>query len=646
MPTIHVLDEKTINKIAAGEVVERPASAIKEMVENAIDAGSTSIEVAINEGGVAYMRVTDNGVGMSEEDARLAILRHATSKIREVEDLFDIASLGFRGEALASIASVSRFELTTRKKDEELGVKVSVEGGHFIDCMLCGANLGTTVEVRDLFYNTPARKKFLKTARTESSRIQDIIGKLAISNLHIAFKLIVDDRVSLVTPGNGNIFDCLGALHGFKITDDLFPVSYESEGIFIEGAISKPSLLKSSRLWQTTIVNNRVITDKTITKAIDNAYHALLPKTGFPLVVLNIIVPSEAVDINVHPRKSEVKFADDKPIFKAVYHAVLQALENTSGDANRIATDIIHDRGAVALAPLEEQLGYISKESKVQRSYEGKRISLKVENPNNLPKREDTQAFVDTLQSGQYKVERPKTYVQEQLVSNEGTFVPKSYTEEDKARLSNLYHKEEEADIEQIMSFNDKPIDKLIPLGQVASCYIIAKKGEDLYIIDQHAAHERVRYDKLCKSTEDIPLQALLIPLFYEATDEEIDVALENEALLMRLGFGVMQGGPSQLKITEIPADLVETKAIDVLQHIFTYLLENQEPTNAQLRHTMLAYASCRGAIKAGHTLNTYQMTVLMDDLFHTDKPYVCPHGRPTIVRFTPNELGKLFNRD
>ena len=328
MATIHVLDETTINKIAAGEVVERPASVIKELIENSIDASATNIEVEIGDGGVAYMRITDNGIGMTEEDARLAILRHATSKIQHVEDLFDIASLGFRGEALASIASVSHFSLTTRKADSDLGTRITVDGGTFTDCIPYGAAPGTTIEIRDLFYNTPARRKFLKTERTESSKIQDIVGKLALSNPHISFKLIIDDRVAIITPGNGNIGDTVAALYGYKTKDDIFSVAYESDSIYIDGVVSKPTLLKSTRIWQTIIVNNRVISDKTIMKAIDNAYHALLPKNGHPLVVLNITVPAEMVDINVHPRKSEVKFSDDKIIFKAVYHGILNALNN------------------------------------------------------------------------------------------------------------------------------------------------------------------------------------------------------------------------------------------------------------------------------------------------------------------------------
>lgn len=718
MAHIHVLDEATINKIAAGEVVERPASVIKELLENAVDAGATSIDVEIAEGGVAYMRVTDNGIGMTEEDARLAVLRHATSKIASVDDLFAIASLGFRGEALASIASVSHFSLTTRTADNEMGTRITIDGGHDMECMPYGAQPGTTIEVRDLFYNTPARRKFLKTERTETAKIQDMVGKLALSNPHIAFKLVSNDKVSLITPGSGDITDTIAALYGYKVKEDLFPVAYEIEGVRVDGVVSKPTLLKSSRIWQTVIVNNRVIGDKAINKAIDNAYHALLPKGGYPLVVLSIVVPPEVVDINVHPRKSEVKFSDDKPIFKAVYHGVLQALEHPlrqveSGRLHQetesvIATDIRYEkvfegRRNLSLRPDEGDLS-TGADSKllgnVGAGYEHDRIesthngtafthneTVSVDDDskstNGIGKaawerrREKTNELVEKIRSGEYVPQRPVRYEQEQL--GDDSFVtnaqPSTYTPAEIQQFSSLqeayrqdgfYGEEQRRERENDTASSAAVADSgtgataaapdglpqrviansgLVPLGQVADCYIVAKKGSDLYIIDQHAAHERIRYDKLCKSAAAIPMQELLIPLMFDATDEEQTLVEEQAEAFADLGFAVALGGPTQIRVDGVPSDLVENKAIDVLRHTFTYMLDGEMPTKAQLRHEMLAYASCRGAIKAGHSLNMYQISVLIEDLFATDKPYVCPHGRPTIIRFTPDELGKLFKR-
>lgn len=671
MPTIHVLDETTINQIAAGEVVERPASVIKELVENAIDAGATSIEVEIAEGGIEYMRITDNGCGMSEVDARLAVLRHATSKIRSADDLYDIASLGFRGEAIASIASVSKFTLRTRQETDTMGTRIYIEGGHMVDCDPCGTSVGTSIEVKDLFYNTPARRKFLKSTRTEANKIQDMIGKLALSHTHIAFKCIVDTRVTIMTPGNGNMVDTIAALYGFKVSEDVFPIAYEAEGIYVEGVVSKPTVLKSSRQWQTTIVNQRVISDKAIYKAIDTAYHALLPKGGYPLVVLQIVVPPGTVDINVHPRKSEVKFSDDKPVFKAVYNSILQALEHpthhtTSQQEETIATAIDYDK-----------------------VFTGRSQGFTV-------MREKTEALVDTIRQKGYTAPQRTVYEQgnfnETLDVNEN-FVPKSYTQEDKDRfrairesrpnlvpssvepymphtgnesvsrylsaaqgLSDDSHTgdalgiDSSYDADHGNSYNtnaSKTVANcgLLPMGQVASCYILAKKGDDLYIIDQHAAHERVRYDKLCKSSESIPMQELLMPMHMDVSEEELTLAEEQRDALLDLGFQVDQGGPTSLRIDGHPVDIIESKVPEILQYVFSYMHDHQSPSAAQLRHEMLAYASCRGAIKAGHNLNLVQIDALLNDLFTTDKPYVCPHGRPTIIKFTPDELGKLFLR-
>lgn len=675
MATIHVLDETTINKIAAGEVVERPASVIKELIENSIDASATNIEVEIGDGGVAYMRITDNGIGMTEEDARLAILRHATSKIQQVEDLFDIASLGFRGEALASIASVSHFSLTTRKADSDLGTRITVDGGTFTDCIPYGAAPGTTIEIKDLFYNTPARRKFLKTERTESSKIQDIVGKLALSNPHISFKLIVDDRVSIITPGNGNIGDIVAALYGYKTKDDIFTVAYESDSIYIDGVVSKPTLLKSTRIWQTIIVNNRVISDKTIMKAIDNAYHALLPKNGHPLVVLNITVPAGMVDINVHPRKSEVKFSDDKIIFKAVYHGILNALNNPLHER--------YERESSAYMGISESLSKKSSNthntvinqgdentnmSHGNSTYDSYRTPPIVHDDMQSAEhiatavdydkvfggrrtkgyevmRGETTQFVESLKTKGFTPPPPKaTYEQSSFTDESFDAVPTeytSYTKEDVEKFKSLAQdiREENTEARTIQNSG------FLPMGQVASCYILAKKGDDLYIIDQHAAHERVRYDKLCKSFESIPMQSILVPQYCEATDDEMNLVEEERATLLDLGFDVELGGPTKIKLVGAPVDLVESKAFEILQYVFSYLHEHQQPTKAQLRHEMLAYASCRGAIKAGHNLNMYQMTTLIEDLFSTEKPYVCPHGRPTIIKFTPDELGKLFLR-
>lgn len=641
MAQIHVLDEKTINKIAAGEVVERPASVIKELVENSMDAGAHSIEIEIMEGGLSYMRISDDGCGMEEEDVLLSVLRHATSKIRQVEDLYDIASLGFRGEALASISAVSHFSLTTRPAHRELGTRLEVHGGAMEDPIPFGTAVGTTIEVRDLFYNTPARRKFMKTPRTESTRIQDMVGKLALSHPSIAFKLIVDGRVAIITPGTGSLEEAIAALYGFKVAEDIFPIAYEGENIYIEGAVSKPSVIKSNRGWQTMIVNNRVITDKMIFKAIDTAYHALLPKGGYPLVVLNIVVPAEDIDINVHPRKNEVKFGREKDIFAAVYRAILQALEKPES-LERMVTNIHYDTAfGRTKQPFEivkeDSQAFISDQQLQADHMRGAMLGQEGLGSERDTRKDETKSLYKAIQEERFVPQFTPKYEQEVLPMEGAISEPKSYTPEDMQRFREAYLKEEEQP--------SVATSELIPLGQVASCYILAKKGDDLYIIDQHAAHERVRFDTLCASAEAIPSEEMLIPLYLPADEKEMQYIEEEEENLRNLGFTVTLGGPTQMKIEAMPIDLEPNKCEEILRYVFSLFDKGTTPTAAHLRHEMLAYASCRGAIKAGHTLNMHQMGQLIRDLFHTEKPYVCPHGRPTIIRFTPDELGKLFLR-
>ena len=340
MPFIHILDEVTSNQIAAGEVVERPVNAVKELIENSIDAGAHHIEVEIADGGMSYIRVTDDGSGMSPEDVRLSVVRHATSKISSVENIYHISSLGFRGEALPSIMSVSRSTITTRRADDAEGIALDVIGGSVGKERSVGAPEGTTVEVRELFYNVPARKKFLKSERTESSRINSMIGKLSLANPDISFRLINNGRNVIETPGNGRLADVISALYGTKTTGEMLQVEGEGEDVLLSGMISKPSLLKSSRQYQTIIINRRVVENPIITKAADNAYHSLLPKNGYPVMILSFTLPPEGLDVNVHPQKREVKFSDEQKIFRLVYHSILQTLTSQTAP-DSIVKDMI-----------------------------------------------------------------------------------------------------------------------------------------------------------------------------------------------------------------------------------------------------------------------------------------------------------------
>lgn len=591
MSFVHVLDDNTINKIAAGEVVERPASVVKELVENAIDAKADRIEVEIMAGGTSFMRVSDNGIGMSREDAEKAILRHATSKIVQVDDLQAIATLGFRGEALPSIASVSRFNLQTRQAGAELGTEIKITGGKTTEIGVAGCNLGTTIRVEDLFFNTPARKKFLKTNNTESGRINEFIIKLAISHPEIAFKLINNNKSSLATPGRGDLKETLQSLYGASVGQSLLPLEFEDEDIKLWGFVSKPSAIHSSRSWQTFIVNGRIIASRAIAKAIDNAYHALIPKSGYPLIALNIEVPQHTIDVNVHPQKTEMKFEDESRIFKAVYKAVLDAVrpKGQVGQLGQLAAQADHVQHHVEKGLQELNFG---------------------QSVMNFPLREEKPAM--TWQEGTIALAQDKSVKSVQSVVDEEEKLPTA---------------------------------GMIPIGQVDDTYIIAQDGDSLYIVDQHAAHERVLFDRFSAQAEHIPSQQLLVHLILDFSTHESQIIEENLELLAGLGFGLEPSGPNQFRLMEVPADVPSSQAEEFIREVLASMEELHRPTAAELRQAVLATTACKAAIKAGFKLNYRQMEILLQELNDTAMPYTCPHGRPTIIKFSSDELAKMFKR-
>lgn len=636
MAVIHVLDEVTANQIAAGEVVERPVNAVKELVENAVDAGASSIEVEIADGGMTYIRVTDDGCGMTEEDAKLSVIRHATSKISSVDNIYHIASLGFRGEALPSIASVSRATITTRRHEDVEGTALEMTGGEITEVKPAGAPAGTTVEVRDLFYNVPARKKFLKSERTESSRINSMVGKLSLANPDIAFRLINNGRTVIETPGNGRLVDVISSLYGTKTAGEMLPVEEEGENIALEGLISKPSLLKSSRQYQTIIINRRVVESAVVSKAVDNAYHSLLPKNGYPLMVLSFQVPPESIDVNVHPQKREIKFSDEQTVFRLVYHGVLGTLTSQS-TADTIAREMIHDPGHEVVEEKDFKPGSIRVEDKPLGKPD---IGLSEETRPKTSWGEPAPSYEGRQEkTGSNTVEKRTPAFTPDMEKKE-LFTDRSVFED--------YRKEEprREDLKAEPLFEEeKQEDPVIPLGQVSDCFILCQHGKDLLIIDQHAAHERVRYDHLAERAEGIPVQEILIPYLIHVDIGDVDLLADHKGDIERLGITFEQAGPDVIRITGAPEDLSAAEMERVVGDIVKAYHEKDVPSPETMRHRMMAYAACRGAIKRGDPLNIRQMKELIHDLFHTSRPFVCPHGRPTIVKFTPGELGRLFKR-
>lgn len=610
---IQVLDEQTINKIAAGEVVERPSSVVKELVENAIDAGATEIAIEVTGGGEELIRVSDNGKGMTREDAMLAVMRHATSKIRTAEDLTQVLSLGFRGEALASISAVSKFILMTRQEGDALGTELAMEGGTLLHTEDVGCALGTTISVEDLFFNTPARKKFLKKPQTETTNINHIVTKLSLSHPEIAFKLIANQKMLVSTPGTNKLFDTIGSLYGAKVAAEIVAIDKTEDGVSVRGYLAKPAVLKSNRQWQTFLVNGRIINSRFLAKAIDNAYHSLLPKSGFPMVVLELTMPTEDVDINVHPQKSEVKFADESKLYRLVYHAVTDVLSEVarSGD---IASDVERPR---------------------YEEYMPQTIRRKEEYP--------SLAF-DSVSMPVHTLHTRTASTIPQAVASELPWEK----EEPAVAFQAGYRVAEDVPVYQAVSSEpiaEQTVERFYPMGQVYECYIVAQNENGLFLIDQHAAHERILYDRFAAATDSVPSQQLLIPQIMEFTAEECDIIAENEAIFMNLGFSLDLVGPQTFRLKEMPADVPTDEAEAIIREILMAYRNMHEPSARELRHHGLQIAACRAAIKAGEVLTMRQMQILLHELSETTMPYTCPHGRPCMIRFDVKDLDKMFKR-
>ena len=625
MADVKLLDTNTINKIAAGEVVERPASCVKELVENSIDAGAHRIEIEIQNGGKALIRVTDDGSGMSREDAVLAIKRHATSKLANVNDLQHIATLGFRGEALPTIAAVSKFTLQTRRAQDELGTLIKVDGGKVIDTHEFGCKVGTSIIVADLFFNTPARLKFLKATPTEANKIHDFIIKLALSRPDIAFRFINGNRTALATPGNGKLIDTLSAIYGTELTDSLLTLSSDADDLKLRGYVTKPNVLKSYRGWQTFIINGRVVESRTIAKAVDEAYKSLVPKTGFPLAVVTLDVPQISIDVNVHPQKIEIKFEDEGKIFKAVYHAVRDAVSGTNADDT-------HDLTVVAATPETAHFEQLTLNDELQEVTPPKKTSERQKNLRDDFDIEEALSNVNARRNVEpEKISKPVT---EQV--DESAQIEKSPPIEKSPSTKKNSPPAEKSELE------------LEPIGQVAKCYIVAQGGNDLYVVDQHAAHERILFDRLSGYAERIPAQGLLIHRVLKFDARESELIEKNLNVFAELGFTMEPSGNDEFRLTEVPMDAADADAENLLRGIIAEIFNGVNESDdiaKKIRRAVLATTACKAAIKAGQELNLRQMQILLKDLSKTPHPHTCPHGRPTIIKFSGNDLSKMFKR-
>ncbi len=659
MNRIQVLDQITIDKIAAGEVIERPASVIKELTENSIDAGATAVTVEIKEGGISLMRIADNGCGIDREDVRTAFLRHSTSKIRSAEDLFHIASLGFRGEALSSIAAVSQVELLTKTREDEFGTRYRIAGGREEELEEAAAPDGTTFLIRQLFYNTPARKKFLKTAMTEAGHVGDLMTRLALSHPEISFRFINNGQVKLHTSGNGSLKDVIYHVYGREAAANLLRADYEKNGIRITGFLGKPVISRGNRNFENYFVAGRYIKSNMISKGIEDAYKDFTMQHKYPFVVLHIELDGEHVDVNVHPAKLEVRFNNQQEVYNAVYEAVNRGL---------------HEEELIPHITLDS----IPRESKEdllrqKASAEKEAVSF-IKKPEQAPaaaKKEKKQLPPAAKQNLDYFMEEMKKRVRsyhEQNSSAEVKDISSVYKPEiqnDRIKEAVTYKTygkasakieapaEKEQKPEQMSLFEDKlltpqarPEHKII--GQVFDTYWLVEYHNNLYIIDQHAAHERVLYEKTLKgmNTREFTSQMVSPPIVLNLTMQEKELFETYMERFIRIGFEFEEFGQDSYAVRAVPDNLFSIAKKELLLEMLDSLSDEISRNAASdLVDEKVASLSCKAAVKGRMRLSAAEMDALIGELLTLENPYHCPHGRPTIIAMSKRELEKKFKR-
>nr|WP_297933741.1 DNA mismatch repair endonuclease MutL [uncultured Blautia sp.] len=637
MKKIAVLDQNTIDKIAAGEVVERPASVVKELVENAVDAGSTAITVEIKDGGISFIRVTDNGGGIPKEQVPLAFLRHATSKIQHVEDLLWISSLGFRGEALSSISAVSQMEVITKTPEALTGVRYIIEGGQEKALEEIGAPNGTTMLVRNLFYNTPARGKFLKTAMTEAGYVSSYMEQLALSHQNISFKYMVNGQTRLHTSGNANLKDVIYGIYGRDITRELVPVSIERSGISISGFIGKPVIARGNRNFENYYINGRYVKSKLLMKAIEEAYKPFMMQHKYPFVCLHYTIDGEAIDVNVHPTKMEVRFQNQGAVYNATYDMIQEALSG---------------RELIPQVELEKpQEKPVRQKVSAPEPFETGFKQQTARQPQVAPSylKEEAAAYVPEIpkapempQSSKQVGIRPAVHVQVQETQQEK---PQEEIKKTAEPVVVQQPKQMELFDDKLLSKEARARHRII--GQLFDTYWLVEYENKFYIIDQHAAHEKVLYEKFRKefSNREIVSQMVSPPQVISLNLQEDMLMKAHMEVFQELGFEISEFGGREYSIHGVPADLYGCSVQDFFVEVLDGL-EHENPRQAsELLAGKIATAACKAAVKGNNRLSYEEADQLIEQLLGLDNPYHCPHGRPTIVSMTKYELEKKFKR-
>lgn len=679
MPHIHVLDQITIDKIAAGEVIERPASIVKELVENAIDAGSTSVKIEIKDGGISFIRITDNGCGIPQDEVQRAFLRHSTSKIETVEDLSHIASLGFRGEALSSIAAVTRTELITKTADAEFGTRYVIEGGKEVSLEDTGAPNGTTFLVHQLFYNVPARRKFLKTPMTEAGHVQDLLMHLALSHPEVAFQFLNNGQEKLRTSGNGKLKDVIYNVYGRDVAANLIEIDYEKNGIHITGYLGKPIITRGNRNFENFFVNGRYVKSAMISKSVEDAYRDFVMQHKFPFAVLHFHLSGENVDINVHPTKMELRFSRQQEVYNTVFEAVHRTLlepeliqkaevpdpveqspfllrprkENEKVTAAELikesretVKDDVQDEDYFIRKMKERVLSYHNRSSSAevadrkeifradeQKDKIAEHVKYAVETADKTVAPETTAA----VQKSEPAAETPTAATSADTTSNHGATDAKP--DPGTGTQMDLFE-------ENFLKRDIRAEYKLI--GQVFDTYWLVEFKDNLYIIDQHAAHERVLYERTLREmkSREFTSQYLSPPIILSLSMQEAQLLNENMDRFSRIGFEIEPFGGEEYAVRAVPDNLFSIAKKELLMEMIDDLTEGLSTSmTPELIDEKVASLSCKAAVKGNNRLSAQEVDKLIGELLTLDNPYHCPHGRPTIIAMTKRDLEKKFKR-
>ncbi len=652
MGSIVLLDDATINKIAAGEVVDRPSSIVKELIENSIDAGATKVIIEIKNGGISYIKITDNGCGFASDDVELAFERHATSKIRKEEDLLHIKSMGFRGEALASIAAISKVTLTSKNINESIGVRAIVEAGNILSVEKCGTPQGTIIEVRDVFYNVPARYKFLKKDFTEAGYIEDVVTRIALANSKVSFKLISNGKIILSTLGKGKINDTIYDVFGRDIYNNLIDVDYEYESMRVTGVIGQPCISRSTRSQQFTYINSRYIKDKIISSAIDRACLQKYAIGKFAFVVLNLDINPKHVDVNVHPSKLEVKFDDEGAVFEAVYHSIKNALEQDAikNSPFSIIKNEVKEANYEKTPSNEEQIKV--KYDSLTGDFNVKSIVTKE------PEKKEEKIFkpyvAEENQENIYKIAFNNSSNAEENIQIDRNIAIEENLEEIKTEVGeiesvdNILEENEGSKLENIkeVSQTKEPIYYKY-VGQVFDTYIIIQIEEKMYIIDQHAAHERLLYEQIKANyfSKNSNSQILLLPILVELTQKEMDAVNENQEILKNVGFEFENFGDRTIKISGVPNIGYDLDYKGVFLDTIDEILGANKTYRESKEDRFIATLACKAAVKGNMNLSYKEQIALLDDMVKLDNPFNCPHGRPTAFEISRYEIERRFLR-